>query len=121
MFFARVTVRPYVSRVVAIDLRAQYCCRAKLRESSTNHSPARARSTVQLLTTIRRIIGDRVGWTRIGFVFNIIVVTIALAVLCNLLRNIELHKVAVAIRAMPIQAIALAGVFVAAGYLSLTL
>jgi glycosyltransferase 2 family protein len=67
-----------------------------------------------------RAIRERVGWNRIGIAISILIVTIAVAILVQLLRDIEVDKVVAALRAKSIEDILIAGIFVAIAYLALT-
>jgi glycosyltransferase 2 family protein len=68
-----------------------------------------------------RSIDRSIGWSRIGAVVSVIVLALALFTLWRLLKNIDTAKVWAALQATTPETIALAAVFVALGYLSITL
>jgi glycosyltransferase 2 family protein len=63
---------------------------------------------------------EKVGWNRIGLLLSITVIVIAGVVLYRILHDIEIQDVVDAVRATDWHRIALAGLFVAAGYFTLT-
>jgi glycosyltransferase 2 family protein len=67
-----------------------------------------------------RFFGRTIGWSRIGFVLSLIIITAAAVVLYRILRGIEVREVFEAIRSTETRDIVLAGLFVAAGYFTLT-
>ncbi len=67
-----------------------------------------------------RVIGERVGWNRIGLLLSVTVIAIAAVVLYRILHDIELSEVVEALRATEAHQIGLAALFVAAGYFTLT-
>ncbi len=71
-------------------------------------------------SVISRTIRERVGWNRIGIAISILIVIIAVAILVQLLRDIEVDKVLAALRAKSIRDVLVAGIFVAIGYVALT-
>jgi glycosyltransferase 2 family protein len=71
-------------------------------------------------SVISRAIRERVGWNRIGIAISILIVIIAVAILLQLLRDIEVDKVVAALRAKSIRDVLIAGIFVAIGYVALT-
>ena len=73
-----------------------------------------------ITSVISRAIRERVSWNRIGIAISILIVVIAVAILAQLLRDIELDKVVAALRAKSAQDILIAGVFVAIAYIALT-
>ena len=70
---------------------------------------------------IRRTVRDRMGWDKVGVAVSVLIIAIASVVMFRLLRDVDLEKVAAALRAMPIETMLTAGGFVVAGYASLTL
>lgn len=68
-----------------------------------------------------RSIDRRIGWHRIGIVASLLVLALALFTLYRLLKNINTDKVAAALKATPPEAIGMAALFVALGYLVVTL
>ena len=73
-----------------------------------------------LLRAAARFVRDRIGWSRIGFLISITIITIAAVVLYRILRDIDLAELGDALRAADRRDIALAAIFVAAGYFTLT-
>lgn len=62
----------------------------------------------------------RIGWNRVGFVLSIGIISIALVVLYRMLRGIDIDEVIAAIRAIEYRHVAIAALFVACGYFTLT-
>jgi uncharacterized membrane protein YbhN (UPF0104 family) len=73
-----------------------------------------------VLRTVARIINERLGWNRISFLLSVTIIVIAAVALYRMLHDIELEDVVDALRATDTHRILLAGVFVAAGYFTLT-
>ncbi len=73
-----------------------------------------------LARVITRAFHDRIGWHKIGVAVGIVIVAIALAALFRLLRDIEIDKVFIALRAISLHEIVLACGFIAVGYVTLT-
>lgn len=69
---------------------------------------------------ITKALRDRIGWQKIGVAVGIAIVVIALAALFRLLRDIEIEKVFIALRAISPHEIALACGCIAVGYVTLT-
>ena len=67
-----------------------------------------------------RLIDQRIGWNRIGLALSLIIIAAAATVLYRILRGIEFSEVVVALKATDPADALLAGLFVAAGYLTLT-
>src|SRR5262249_31049759 len=67
-----------------------------------------------------RIIKERIGWNRIGFLLSVTVIVVAAVVLYRMLQDIEPDEVLDALRATPGHPLLVAGLFVAAGYFTLT-
>ena len=72
------------------------------------------------LRAAARIFNERIGWNRLGFLLSIAIIAIAAVVLYRMLHDIELEEVVDALRATQTHQIVLAGLFVAAGYFTLT-
>jgi glycosyltransferase 2 family protein len=72
------------------------------------------------LRTGARIINEKIGWNRISFLLSITIIVIAIVVLYRILQGIEIADVVDALRATRSHQILLAGLFVAAGYFTLT-
>jgi uncharacterized membrane protein YbhN (UPF0104 family) len=75
---------------------------------------------VNALRAGARIFNEKIGWNRISFLLSLTVITVALVVLYRMLGDIDLAEVADALRATKAHQIVLAGLFVAAGYFTLT-
>jgi uncharacterized membrane protein YbhN (UPF0104 family) len=69
---------------------------------------------------IRRFCGETIGWSRLGFLLSLTIIGIALFVLYEILRGIDLREVLTAVLASDPRDIALAALFVAGGYFTLT-
>jgi len=63
---------------------------------------------------------QRIGWNRIGFLVSGTIIVIAVMVLVRILRDIEVSEVVQALRESETKDIALASLFVAFGYFTLT-
>jgi glycosyltransferase 2 family protein len=63
---------------------------------------------------------ESVGWNRLGLLLSLAVIAIAGVVLYRILHDIELADVVDAVRATQVHQLVLAGLFVAAGYFTLT-
>src|SRR5207237_561061 len=72
------------------------------------------------LRAAARIFNERIGWNRLGFLLSIAIIGIAAVVLYRMLQGIEVEEVVDALRATQTHQIVLAGLFVAAGYFTLT-
>ena len=92
------------------------------RESSNEAAPdAHHRKLKSNVTsTNTQTITPRFGRKWISVVISLLIVSVAAVVLCFLLRDIDLSKVVAALRAQSLRKILLAGVFVVAGYVTLT-
>lgn len=75
---------------------------------------------ISVLRATARFVEQRIGWQRIGFVVSITIIAIALMVLYRILHDINLRDVLAAVKAVDLTDIALAGLFVAASYFTLT-
>ena len=75
---------------------------------------------IETFRAIARFFGRTIGWNRIGFVLSLIIITTAAVVLYRILRGIDLREVLEAIKGTETRDIVLAGLFVAAGYFTLT-
>ena len=72
------------------------------------------------LRAAARFFRDKVGWSRIGFLFSITIITIAAVVLFRILRDLDFSEVVAALKAADHEDIIHAALFVAAGYFTLT-
>jgi len=75
---------------------------------------------LNILRASARIARDRIGWNRIGFLLSVTVIVVAAVVLYRMLHDIEPDEVVDALRAIQWHQLMLAGLFVAAGYFTLT-
>lgn len=69
---------------------------------------------------IMRTVGQTIGWNRIGIAISLLIIAIACFTLFRLLRDIEPEKVIVALKATSLRTVLTAGIFVVAGYITLT-
>jgi uncharacterized membrane protein YbhN (UPF0104 family) len=76
---------------------------------------------LDFLGAAARFFEQRIGWSRIGFALSVTIIAVALVVLFRLLRDIDTKELMDALRATPWRHLVIAGMFVAAGYLTLTL
>lgn len=75
---------------------------------------------LKVVRNLRRLIEETVGWNRVGLVLSVTIIGIAIVALYNMLQDLDLEEVVDALRATPPSHVALAGLFVAAGYVTLT-
>jgi glycosyltransferase 2 family protein len=75
---------------------------------------------MRALRAIARFCQDTIGWNRLGFLLSITIISVAVVVLYRILHEIEVHEVVDALHATPVHDIVAAGLFVAAGYFTLT-
>jgi uncharacterized membrane protein YbhN (UPF0104 family) len=76
-----------------------------------------------MLHTLRsaaRFVDEKIGWNRVGFVISATIIVVAVTVLYHMLRGIDVEEVVSAIKGASPHNLALAGIFVAAGYFTLT-
>jgi uncharacterized membrane protein YbhN (UPF0104 family) len=73
-----------------------------------------------VLRASARIMSERLGWNRVGLLLSITIIAVAAVVLYRMLYDIDIDDVIEAVRATQWQQLILAGVFVAAGYFTLT-
>jgi uncharacterized membrane protein YbhN (UPF0104 family) len=66
------------------------------------------------------VLRAKIGWSWVGYLIGVSIVAISLVVLFQILRNIEINKVAAAFREVPLTRLAVAAGFVAAAYGTLT-
>src|SRR5882757_1983337 len=100
-----------------------------LRNSSENrmtdrpmepNSPDRWRAVLDAARAIGRFCGQKIGWNRIGVLVSIAIIVIAAVVLYHILQDIEIKEVVGAVRSTDKHRVALAALFVALGYFTLT-
>jgi len=72
------------------------------------------------LRAAARLIYQRIGWSRIGLALSLIIIAAAAVVLYRILQGIDVSEVMVAFKATDPADALLAGLFVAAGYFTLT-
>ncbi len=75
---------------------------------------------IDAFRAIARFVARTIGWNWIGFVLSLALITIAAVVLYRILRGIEINEVVEALKSTERGDIVLAGLFVAAGYFTLT-
>ncbi len=73
-----------------------------------------------MLRAAARFVSERIGWHRIGFALSVVIIATAAVVLYRMLRNIDVNELIHALKAIEPREIVLAGLFVAAGYFTLT-
>jgi glycosyltransferase 2 family protein len=62
----------------------------------------------------------KVGWNRVGVLLSLAIIAVAIDVLFHMLRHLDVDAVVVAVKAVEYRDVALAGLFVAGGYFTLT-
>src|SRR6202161_1869062 len=62
----------------------------------------------------------RIGWSRLGVALSLIIIVVAVVVLYRILRDIDIDTLIDALEATDWRTLIIAGLFVAAGYLTLT-
>ena len=67
-----------------------------------------------------RFFQKKIGWNRIGFLLSVAIIAVALFVLVHMLRDLDVDEVFAAMKATEPHHIALAALFVAGGYFTLT-
>src|SRR5690349_10022418 len=72
------------------------------------------------LRATARFIDEKIGWSRIGLVLSLVIIASAGTVLFRILRGLNVAEVIVALKATETRDVVLGGVFVAAGYFTLT-
>ena len=72
------------------------------------------------LRAVARFLQHRIGWNRIGLLLSVSIIAIAVVVLVRILRDIDVNEVIDALRTTEPRHIAIAALFVAAGYFTLT-
>jgi len=75
---------------------------------------------IETFRAVARFFGRTIGWNRIGVVLSLVIIAVAGVVLYRILRGIDLREVVEAIKGTETRDIVLAGLFVAAGYFTLT-
>lgn len=72
------------------------------------------------LRATARFIDKKIGWNRIGLALSLAIIGFAIFVLYRILRGIEFSELVVALKATDPKDVALAALFVASGYFTLT-
>ena len=72
------------------------------------------------LRAVARFLTNTIGWNRIGFLLSVAIIAVAAVVLTHMLRDLDVDQVFAAMKAVTPHRIALAGLFVAGGYFTLT-
>jgi uncharacterized membrane protein YbhN (UPF0104 family) len=72
------------------------------------------------LRAVARFFDKYIGWHRIGFVLSLVIITVAAVVLYRKLHDINVAKLVVAMSTVSYRDVAIAAMFVAAGYFTLT-
>src|SRR5271168_2888209 len=78
------------------------------------------RGMLKKLRGAARFFDRKVGWSRIGLLLSLTIIVIAVVVLFHILRDIDPDELIDAIEATDWRTLIFAGLFVAAGYLTLT-
>src|ERR1041385_5230639 len=126
--------RQTIRLACAAPLRALRLSRSALRSASgIDAGPGASRTTrnerftglegkgmLHPLRATARLIDQKIGWNRIGLALSLIIIAAAAVVLYRILRGIEFSEVIVALKATDPADALLAGLFVAAGYFTLT-
>jgi len=73
-----------------------------------------------MLRAIARFVDKKIGWNRVGLAASLTIIAIAAVVLYRMLHGLDVQAVGVALRDTPPSHIALAALFVALGYFTLT-
>src|SRR6185436_3574051 len=87
-----------------------------MQPNSTDREP----SALTAARRVARFCDTRIGWNRIGFVLSVSIIAIAVFVLYRILRDIEVKEVFQALVTVKLRDVALAALFVAGGYFTLT-
>jgi glycosyltransferase 2 family protein len=72
------------------------------------------------LRAIARFFDKKVGWSRVGVAISITIIAVAVVVLYRILRDIDLEELVDALVATQWKQLIIAGIFVTAGYVTLT-
>jgi len=76
---------------------------------------------MKVLRAVVRFCQDTIGWNRIGFLLSATIIAVAAYVLYHMLRDIDVDEVVHALHKTNMRDFAFAALFVAAGYVTLTL
>jgi glycosyltransferase 2 family protein len=72
------------------------------------------------VSAVTRAIDAKVGWNRVAFAISLLIIAVAAVTLLRLLRDVDMNEIVVALKTTTTRTLALAGILVAAGYVSLT-
>ncbi len=72
------------------------------------------------MSAVTRTVDAKIGWNRIAFAISLLIIGVAVFTLARLLREVDVEKVVAALKATPPRTVLLAGLLVAAGYVTLT-
>ena len=72
------------------------------------------------MSAAARVVDAKIGWNRIAFAVSLLIIAVASVTLFRLLRDVDLERVRAALEATTPRTILLAGLLVAAGYVTLT-
>ena len=72
------------------------------------------------LRAVARFFQSNIGWNRIGVLLSLAIIAVAADVLFHMLRDLKVGEVITAIKATEYRDFAIAAVFVAGGYFTLT-
>ena len=72
------------------------------------------------LRAVARFFTNTIGWNRIGFLLSVAIIAVAVYVLVHMLHDLDIDEVFAALKAVTPHRIAIAAVFVAGGYFTLT-
>src|SRR3954470_2642443 len=92
---------------------------SRKQETKVVHRPE-GKGMLHPIRAAARLIDQKIGWNRIGLALSLIIIAAAVVVLYRILRGIEFSDVIVALKATDPADVLLAGLFVAAGYFTLT-
>ncbi|HEY7296797.1 MAG TPA: UPF0104 family protein [Xanthobacteraceae bacterium] len=85
-----------------------------------SESADRWRATLAAARTITQFCDEKIGWNRLGVLISITIIAIAVAALYGILQDIDPEEVLEALRSSDPRNIAIAALFVAAAYFTLT-
>src|SRR3569832_1147870 len=72
------------------------------------------------LRVVARFFTNTIGWNRIGFLLSVAIIAVAVFVLVHMLHDLDIDQGFAALKAVTPHRIAVAAVFVAGGYFTLT-
>jgi uncharacterized membrane protein YbhN (UPF0104 family) len=82
--------------------------------------PAPVEKVSRILAAFLSFCREKIGWHRVGLVLSLTIIGVAFWVLYHILHDIDVDEVVAALQAPTLHSILLAGLFVAAGYFTLT-